>query len=352
MKTGRMLHLLLAAAMIMVLATGCGGAQSSAAPAPASGSAAPAPASSSAAVDAYANWPEHEIRVVVPYQEGGSSHKVALLLKELIEKNKLLPKSIVVTCMPNAGTLEGQEEVLNAKPDGYTLLIHHNAMLNGYALGKQDYTYDDFKVISQTYSTPLAIAVRSDSPYQTLQEAVAAMKSGETKLKWAWGGLGGNTHFASYVFFDAAGIDIANINPVVTKGDNDSIVNLVGGQLDIAILQPSVLAEFIKSGDVRPLAQSGETATEIAGMSVPSWKECGYDNTYNMRVLMFGPKDLPDAITEKLDKVFAEVISSQEYIDAMKNFGFVPEYLNSADALAAFSQEADNANAMSKLMEK
>ena len=88
------------------------------------------------------NWPEREVRLIVPYGEGGGSHKVSLAIKEVSEKLGVMKKPFIAVCMPNAATLEGQEEVLYGDPDGYTILMHHNAMINGYALGKQDFTYD------------------------------------------------------------------------------------------------------------------------------------------------------------------------------------------------------------------
>jgi len=57
-----------------------------------------------------------------------------MLIKRIIDKNKLLPQPVLVVCMPGANTVLGQEEVLKADPDDYTLLTHHNAMVNAHAL--------------------------------------------------------------------------------------------------------------------------------------------------------------------------------------------------------------------------
>ena len=298
--------------------------------------------------DAAANWPDHEVRLIVPYAEGGGSHKAAMEIKEAADRMGIMKSPFIAVCMPNAATLEGQEEVLNAAPDGYTILLHHNAMLNGYALGKQDFTYDSFRMIGQVYETPLVIGVRSEFPADTLSELVDEIHANPGTYKWTWAGSGGNTHFASYVFYNAAGIDASEITPALTKGDSDSVVQVMGGTADIVIAQINAVEEYVKSGDLKLLGNSGEDTITVAGTEVPSWKEQGYDGTYNLRLMAFLPKDTPDEVVAVISDTFEQVVTSQEFIDAMAEESMEARWLPEAEAIAGFEEEAVSANAIAE----
>lgn len=346
----KFLAMILTVALTLSLAA-CGGKNSTPAD---SGPAADAPAADTPAAPAEpavdTNWPEREVRLIIPYGEGGGSHKVSLAIKEVSESLGLMKKPFIAVCMPNAATLEGQEEVLYADPDGYTILMHHNAMINGYALGKQDFTYDSFRMIGQIYETPLAIAVRSDFPADDLKGLVEEIHSNPGKYKWTWAGSGGNTHFASYVFYNAAGISVDEIVPCITKGDSDSVVQCVGGTADIVIAQGNALEEYVKSGDLKCLGSSAEDSITIGGVEVPSWKSAGYDGTYNLRFFGFLPKDTPDEIVNAVSDVFEKVTNSDEFAEKMAAQGIVPHWLPADEALAAFEAEAEKMNEIAKQM--
>jgi tripartite-type tricarboxylate transporter receptor subunit TctC len=294
-------------------------------------------------------WPEREIRVIIPYKEGGASHQVAMLVKSIVAKEKLLPKPMIVICMPAAATLQGQEEVLKAAPNGYTMLVHHNAMLNNYALGKQKFSYGDFKIVSQVYKTSLAIAARKDAPFNNIPELLDYIKKNPGIIKWTWAGLGGNTHFSSYLFYEKTGLTPGkDIVPMITKGDAESCTSLAGKLADVAIAQPSSMSEFVKAGDFKILGQTSDKTMNMFGKDIKSVKEQGVNFSYNMRVLYFVPKGTPGDIVEKIDGVLAKVAKSPEYIEAMKGVEQDPEYLSSAEALTNFSAENDNAKIIGK----
>lgn len=303
--------------------------------------------------DQYADWPEREIRIIVPYKEGGSSHKYAMLIKSIIDKYKLLPKPAIVVCMPDAATLQGQEEVLKADPDGYTILIHHNAMINGYALGKQEFTYTDFETICQLYSAPLVLTVGKDFPANNTKELVDYIKANPGKLRWTWAGMGGNTHFGSYVLYDKTGIVAGeDIVPVITKGDSDSALSIASKLADVAITQPGSIIEYAKSGDFKVLSTSGEKSLNIADKEVNTWKQEGIDAGYSLRCMMFAPKGTPKEIVDMLEKAFEEASKTQEYKDAIATDLYEMEFLNSEDAIKAFAAEADATNKMAEIIKK
>jgi tripartite-type tricarboxylate transporter receptor subunit TctC len=200
---------------------------------------------------------------------------------------------------------------------------------------------------------PLAIAVRADSPFQSLEDIVKASKAEPGKYSWTWVGTGGNTQFAAYVFYKAAGMDAdKEVVPCITKSDGDSVVNLLGGTADICIAQTNAFPEFVKSGEVRVLGHSGVGSMDIGGKEVKSWTDLGYKGTYNLRCFVFAPKDLPEEVSVRYTEVFKKIVESNEFADSMLKDGFTPQYLGEKEAVEAFKVEAESAMETAKLVVK
>jgi len=299
-------------------------------------------------------WPEREIRVIIPYKEGGASHRTAMLVKSIVDKNELLPQPMVVVCMPGANTILGQEEVLKANPDGYTLLAHHNAMLNAHAIDKYDFTYTDFKQVAQVWKSPIVLVARKDAPYDSFEELMAYVKENpDKKVKWGWVHLGGNTHFASYLAFQKSGlVPGEDIEPVMAGSGSEMAKYLAGGMCDVAVQLPASCAEYVKSGDFKVLAQSGDETMDMFGKKVKSFKEQGADFTYYLRFLYHAPKDTPPEIIDKLEEVLKEVVESPAYLERMEQEMCEPEFLGSEEATKAFAAEAENADAIGETVKE
>lgn len=292
-------------------------------------------------------WPEKEIRLIIPYKEGGGSHRTAMLAKKIIEEKKLLSKPIVVQCMPAANTVQGQEEVLKASPDGYTLLVHHNAMVNGYAIDQFNFTYTDFKVVSQLWRAPVVFAARTDAPYKTLSEWVEYVKQHPGELKLCWSGMGGNTHFNAFLLLKHAGFEAGKeVKPVITSGGAQSAQYLAGGMADVGLEMPSSFAEYVKAGQFRILGHSGSSVEKMFDTEVQPFKSQGVDYSYYIRLLIFAPKNTPDNVVKKLEDVFQKVCSDPEFIAANAEEMNSVEFLPSKEATEAFAGEAKNADSI------
>ena len=120
-------------------------------------------------------YPEHKITLVVPYDAGGVNDVPARLTVEVM--NKYLPQNIEVTNIPGSAGTIGGTEVMNSAADGYTLLIAPPGYALQYALGTCPFTFEDFRPICVFAETYQAIVVLADSPYQTLDDFIAAAAS-------------------------------------------------------------------------------------------------------------------------------------------------------------------------------
>ena len=105
------------------------------------------------ALAAPAAYPDREIRLIVPYKTGGQSDLTARKLAKIIRDKKLLPQPVVVVNIPGANTQEGLRAAMRADPDGYTLLLHHSALVTMKALGRIPMSWHDFEMIGQALET-------------------------------------------------------------------------------------------------------------------------------------------------------------------------------------------------------
>ena len=125
---------------------------------------------------ARAEYPERPIQIVVPFGPGGGTDTYARALKQVIEENDLLPQPLVIVNVPGAGATIGSRRVKNAEPDGYTLLLLHEAIVTAKYSGQADYGPEAFEPIAGTGQQGMVIAVREDSPHRSLQDLLDAAK--------------------------------------------------------------------------------------------------------------------------------------------------------------------------------
>ncbi|MGD9125211.1 MAG: tripartite tricarboxylate transporter substrate binding protein, partial [Desulfarculaceae bacterium] len=201
-----------------------------------------------------ADYPTRQIRVIVPYKPGGGSDVRARLVAKIVRQNKILPVPMVVTNMPGGGAAPGQREVLKARPDGYTVLIHHGQVIIGNLLGILKWNYDSFAPIAQITENPLVICTHKDKGWKSFKDLLAAAKKDPGKVTWSWGGMGGHGHFASEALFATTGI---KVRPVAHGGAAESKVALAGGQVDVSVFGVVPL-EYVKSGAFVPLAVTSD----------------------------------------------------------------------------------------------
>ena len=117
-----------------------------------------------------AEYPDRPIQVVVPAKAGGGSDTLARMFQKAFKENKLLGTPMAIVNVPGAGLSIGSRRVKDAKPDGYTFLLTHVALLSRQASGLSDFGYKDFAPVAQTVGFCVVASVKSDSPYKTLSD--------------------------------------------------------------------------------------------------------------------------------------------------------------------------------------
>ncbi|MFF7397082.1 Bug family tripartite tricarboxylate transporter substrate binding protein [Achromobacter sp. NPDC008082] len=268
------------------------------------------------AADAYPNQP---VTLVVPFQPGGGTDAVARTFAKV--SAQYFPKGMVVLNKSGAGGAVGWKYVLNSKNDGHTLTVVTAEFVILPLLGLFDHTYKDYTPLVQLNADPAAIVVPANSPYQTLEQFMAAAKKAPATLNVGTSGTGSIYDVALSAFEVKSDTRFTHIP---FPGSGPALLNLLGGQLDAVATSPAEASEYVRSGKLRLLVlMSDKRVPEFP--DVPTAKEKGLDVAYGTWRGIAGPKGMPPATVTKLKEVFEKVAQDPQLISAIKaqNLGYV-----------------------------
>ncbi len=282
-------------------------------------------------------FPSKNLTVICPWAAGGGTDRVSRFFADQLEK--ALGKPAVVTNRTGGGGAVGHSAGSTARPDGHTILMGTFELSTMHWMGISQLTYADYEPLLQVNADPAALIVRQDSPWKDVKDLVAAITAAPGQLKMSGTATGGAWDLARAGFQLAAGLKVKDVLWVPTDGSAPSLVELLGGHLDIVCCSLPEAASQIESGQLRALAvMAGE---RVAGFdAVPTVKEAGIDwEAVGWRGLLL-PKSTPPSIVEKLRSTLQEITQSESYLEFMDGNRFGVE-VKLGEAFREFLEEQD-----------
>jgi tripartite-type tricarboxylate transporter receptor subunit TctC len=243
------------------------------------------------------DYPTRTVTMVVPYAAGGPTDTVARVLAQAMTKP--LGQTVIVENRPSAGGILGPQVVKNAKPDGYTILIHHIGMATIPTLYRNA-GFDplkDFEYIGLVNEVPMTIIGKPGFPAKDFKEFLAYIKANKDKVTYANAGIGAASHLCGLLFMSAIQTDILT---VPYKGTGPAMNDLVGGQVDFMCDQTTSTTGQIKGGKVKAFAIT--TAKRLPTLpDLPTLEEQGVKGA-NVAIWhgLYAPKATPKAAIDKL----------------------------------------------------
>jgi len=248
------------------------------------------------ATSALAEFPERAIKMVVPFGAGTSTDLVARAIGD--EMSKSLGQPVVIENRAGAGGSIGTQEVVAADPDGYTLSM---GTVGTLAINKAIYPnlpYDpqaDLTPLAFIGYTPTLLVVNADSPYQTLDDLIAASK-GPDGVVFASAGNGTSGHLAGEKLKVATGGDMIH---VPFSSGAEGLTAVLSGEVDFMFYHPVAALPNIEAGTMRALGVSGKAGSPVAP-DVKPINDTVEDFDLIAWWLVAGPVNLPDDVTQKL----------------------------------------------------
>ena len=272
-------------------------------------------------------YPDKTIRLMVGYAPGGLTDGVARTLAPQL--SELLGKQVVVENRGGGGSSIATDVVAKSAADGYTLLMADQALISNPSLfSTLPYdTLKDLQPVALVGTAASVIVVNSTLPVRDLKALIALAKSKPGTLNYASGGNGTMTHLAGELFKQVARVDIVH---VPYKGTGPAVVDLLGGQVPMMFSSIGPVAQYIKSGQLIPLAVTGDSRSP-ALPNVPTLSELGLAQATVIGYWgMMAPTGTPGDVTEKLMKAISDVVKRPDINQRLVSLGIDPSFATGA----------------------
>ncbi|MCH6264236.1 Bug family tripartite tricarboxylate transporter substrate binding protein [Neobacillus citreus] len=275
-------------------------------------------------------FPEKPIKMIVPFAPGSINDNSARLLAKLAEKHLPHKESITIENVEGGGGIIGMTQLMNAKPDGYTIAygtVSHVSVLPHF--GEASFTHDSFQpIMKNTASIPMLV-VRTDSKWNTFEDWLKFAQENPGKFSYATTGPGSISNLNMVAVAEKVGVKVKN---VPYEGGAQGITALLGGHIDGAVVMPSDALEHIKAGTLKPLIVFGTEKTEYDGaVSLTDLKMEGGIEAFSM---LFAPKKISKTELSILDEAFHKAQQDPEYVDYVKNSNSQILYLDPSKSQA------------------
>jgi tripartite-type tricarboxylate transporter receptor subunit TctC len=271
----------------------------------------------SAAPASAQDYPTRPIKWVVGYPPGGATDILARLLGEHLSKK--LGQQFVIENRPGAGNNIATEAVINAPPDGYTLLLVNPANgINASLYKKLNFNFiRDIAPIAGFIRVPNVMVVNPSVPAKTVAEFIDYAKANPGKVNLASSGNGTSIHLSGELFKAMTGLNLLH---VPYRGSNPALTDLIGGQVQVMFDNLPASINHIKAGTLRALAVTTEQRSEalpdlptvadtVKGYEASAWFGVG------------APKNTPRRIIDLLNKEFNAALQDPVLIGKLKEMG-------------------------------
>lgn len=280
-----------------------------------------------------AGWkPEKPITIYNPFAAGGVTDVHMRLLAEAV--GKILGQQVIIDIKPGAAGTLAPAMLLNAKPDGYTLAVMSiNTLRYPHYQQTSWNPLTDFTYITGLSGYTMGIVVRSDSPWKTFQDLIAAGKKDPDKYNYGTSGVGGTGQLMMIEVEQATG---AKFTHVPYKGGAEWMQALMGGEIQF-IADAAQWAPFVDDGKCRVLAFATEKRIPRYP-DVPTMIELGVNVVGQSPYGLLGPKGLPPAIVDTLYRAFKQASAEPKVTEYLAKFIQVPWDKNPAE-FRAFAEK-------------
>jgi tripartite-type tricarboxylate transporter receptor subunit TctC len=289
-------------------------------------------------VFAQPKYPDHPIRLVIPFPPGGGYDAVG---RPWAEKMKVLLGTIVVENMGGGGSSLGAAAVARARPDGYTILLGGSSTHVTEAILKSRPLYDpikDLDPISNIALSAFALAIHPAIPARTLQEFIAHAKANPGTLSYGHAGVGSLNHLTGELFKSLAGTQ--DIVHVPYRGSGPATADTLSGQ--VSMVTPAVtgpLLEFHRTGKLRIIAVTSPNRL-VGAPDIPTAVEAGLPGMVALQSIgLFAPAGTPKAIIEQIAKASRTAMAERAYQEMLIETGFEPDVDSDAEKLRRLIDE-------------
>ncbi|MEW6333941.1 MAG: tripartite tricarboxylate transporter substrate binding protein [Thermodesulfobacteriota bacterium] len=268
---------------------------------------------------ASAKFPVKPILFVVPYSPGGGTDIMVRIIDKIGTQLKVFPQPLVIENKSGGSGVVGKSYAKTRPADGYTITAADDSSTVVDLFGNSPWPYNDFTYIAKLNVDYQMIVVRTESPYKTLKDLVAAAKAQPKAIRIGGTGVAQIDTLHVARLEKAAGI---KFNYIGFDSGGQVMTNLLGGHVDCAIANPGEAYEQIRAGKVRSLGVSSDKRLGFDSpifKEVPTWKEAGVDLSLSQWRGVAGPKGMAKEPTDWLIDAFRKITQSKDWQEQYLN---------------------------------
>jgi len=284
---------------------------------------------------AAADWPAHNLRILVPFPAGGSSDIQARVISD--ELSKALGKAVIVENRPGAGGNLAATEAARSMPDGYTLYMGTTSTNATNISLYEKLSYDpvrDFQPLTLVAVYPQIIVPGQRFKGSDLTSLIASLKAAGDTLNFGSSGVGSPTHLAGELFNREVGLHLLH---VPYRGQGPAMNDLLGGQIDMMFPSIADALPMIQAGQIRPVAIMADKRSPLLP-DVPTTVELGYPALQSaIWSAIYTTAGTPAPVVERLTHELAHIVQSSIFKDKFEAMGFEVRS-STPDELAQFAQ--------------
>jgi tripartite-type tricarboxylate transporter receptor subunit TctC len=266
------------------------------------------------------DYPNHPVKWVVPYPPGGTTDVLARLVAQWLSEK--MGQQFVIENKPGAGNNIGTEYVINAAPDGYTMLLVNPANgINTTLYKNLPFNFvRDIAPVAGIVRSPNVMEVTNSLPVKTVAEFIAYCKANPGKINMASSGSGTSVHLSGELFKSMTGCDMVH---VPFKGAGPALTDLIGGQVHVIFDNLPSSIGHIKGGRIRALAvTSAQREPSLPDLPTVAETVPGYEATAWFGIGM--PKNTPREIIEKVNAEVNRALADPKFRERLAELGGKP----------------------------
>ena len=293
-------------------------------------------------------YPSKPITMIVPFAAGGSVDATARIVADRLAAK--LGGTIVIENVAGAGGVIGTTRAARAAPDGYTLLFSvESTIVVAKLVSPSLVTYDglkDFQPVSMVGSSPLILLGKKDFPANNIAELLKLLKDNPGKYNYATSGVGSSLHVAGEMINAEGKVNMVHV-PYKTGAQIPT--DLMGNQIDLAVLPLVMALQNIRAGNIKAFGITEATRSDFAP-EIPSLAE--HPELKNVSVTvwfgLFAPAKTDPAIVEKLHLALAEVVKEPAVVQRLQSANLRPVGNSPKDFAEFLKAETEKFSALVK----
>jgi tripartite-type tricarboxylate transporter receptor subunit TctC len=269
-----------------------------------------------------AGYPDHAIRMIVPFAAGGGTDVLARIIAQNL--NSKWGQPVVVENQPGASGAIGTRAVMKASPDGYTLLMASTGALMAVSSGG-DGPFDVNKVLAPIAigaAPPYLLVVNPKLPVSSTADLIRLAKEKPDGLTFGSSGVGAASHLSGLLFAGETGIKLLH---VPYKGTGPAVTDLLGARIDLMFAPGPVVQQFVQSGQLKALGVTDTRRSRfypdvptVAESGVPGYESVGWFG-------LLAPVGTPPEIVRQINEAIVAAMDTQEFRDHLATLGAEPK---------------------------